>query len=497
MKPRVRQKILVFFRSYSHVNSSLCDADARPPALACLLQYPMSTMLVSLDNDHEVMWHDGPLSQFLDQTPQCVFDAHPRLYLREDSSNDCITAEFLYTSHRGEVMPLGGGTYFYPASSLHDQATLTNFYSQVQRAYPNTLPPRDLVSFEFTFNHPRPTTDQVFGDVSGACFHAIALFSALDVRYAHPTDQTPLMAVLDQVPANPCEQCMRASLDENANCAGGVLLFTFDSGTTRQVRFQCPPEHVQLHMQMHDNLPERDSEHDSDNENALVEHNSDSDMGANLQWGDDVEIDGGGFADTARIHDGRRKSTCYQPLAHFQEYMTSLNGTENVVIPQPLLQEIGEYISDRCAPITRAVVRAALGTLESYYRQRYSPYYPNAQRIACILRHGKPSVLPPFAITACHRDTLRFLYSAFHKAWLDLPIELRGTRRILLRGNIVFWVLCEIAARVYNDPTFLEHHALDPQPDGGPPPLKDPRLRDDYIRICHAICTANHWPLIF
>lgn len=471
-------RVLVHYRYYTGEARVLrVPPDAHPDAFARHLTSHLSALAVESPESPTgfAPWFDGPIVQWqrAPGAPVTIIEDH-------EFGASCfrVRIPFVYCDVNRSAVDGGAvelASYRFPAHLTDTPFMLFTLYVQVSNAYPHALlPPPNLVDFRF-LEHPVPA------------FLATPRFSAREVRPRLPAQPRPLMKLLAFVPTSSCPDC-GAPTDENANCTGGVVRYTLlDDQGVYDAPYCCPPAHPELDAsRYHSATTEADPAEDED-----------AGPSAHLRVGDDVEI-ADGYADRERMHDGRHKGSIYEPLAHFQEYMTSLNGTEFVIVPIAVMREIAEFLAQRSLlPATRRNVRAAMGILEFYCRRRYSHYYPNAQRIASYINYGRHNVLPPHFITRAHNDTLRYMYRAFYRSWCDLPRSILRNRKIILRCNVVFWVLCSVCAAIYNDPTYHDHQRLDPQPDGGPPALKDPRLRAEYALILNTICAANDWPILF
>jgi hypothetical protein len=459
-------RVLVPYRSATGEPRVLrVPPDAHPDAFARQLTSPNSALAVESAESPTgfAPWFDGPLAQW-QQAPGALVVIH------EDPGfgATCFDRPVPFVYCDVELM-----AYRFPAHLVSNPFMLFTLYVQVSNAHPYALlPPIGLVDFSYV-DHGVPA------------FLAVPRFIAREVRPRLPPQPRPLMKLLSFVPSSACPDC-GACTDENANCTGGFVRYTLIGGQkVHDEPYCCPPAHPELQIgRYHANTDPGDD----DDDGAPTAH---------LRVGDDVEM-GDGYADRERMHDVRHKGSIYEPLAHAQEFWTSLNGTEYVIVPLAVMHEIAQFLWQRSLlPATRRNVRKAMGILEYYCRRRYSHYYPNAQRIASYINYGRHNVLPPNFITRAHNDTFRFMYRAFFRSWCNLPRSILKNRKIILRCNIVFWALCGICAVKYNDPTYLDHRELDPQPDGGPPSLKDPRLRAEYALIMNTICAENDWPILF
>lgn len=448
-----------------------CNANTEPHQLQHLLAGQFSILTVPSGGGFYI-WHMGPVSQW-------------------GSSHVCMTEDATILLACANIKLSYNGDYIksipFPTHLIDVPEAVQSLYRQLRNEM-LVLPPVEVVSYTFS-----PDGGFQFIPTFSSTYHIAAL----------PPYSSPLMHVVSFTPTHHCPTC-KSSLDRYSNCLGGEVAYKFADGSIVTYPYRCPPANVQTVVNKN-SMPVRMAYDGNTLKRSDNDSDSDYDPDEDCEWDDDYEAYSeeeyaNGKTDWDRFTGNSKKKHAgvYHPLAHFQEFVTSRNGTENVVIPPGVAEEVAQYLADRKRRATTATVREALGDLEAYpwTKDRYGPYYFNAARIASIINHGRPGVLPDGAIPKHHNDMLRKLYLQFHRTWCDLPeVVLRG-RRIMPRANILFYYLCNVAADLYKDPTWLTYLDLSPTPDGGPPRLKDEVVQGNYAEITREVSIRNNWAIV-
>lgn len=445
-----------------------CDPHIGPECVAHLLSSRDAMLTIPAGEGSYFIWHTGPISQWSDT----------HVFATEAPSLTLVSLN-VRVSYNGDFLR----TILFPSPLLGTPQAIESLYRQIRNSDP-VLPPAEMVTHSFS-----PDT--------GIHYHP--RFKAVYKSPNLPPYSTPLMNFITFIHRHHCPRCY-SCVDRFSNCLGGVVTYISDEDVIHEYTYQCPPVHIPEIVNKN-SRPTKMAEHvdaDSDDD-GTGEYEPDSDVDEDYEaYSEDEYANGKG--DWSRFSGNSKKKNVglYHPLAHFQEFVTSRNGTENVVIPPGVAEEIEEYLVPRRRPANTATVREALGHMESFpwTKDRYAPYYFNAARIASIINHKKAGVLPPHAIPKVNNDLFRKLYLQFYSTWCDLPEAVKRGRRIMPRANIIFYYLCHVAADLYKDDTWLGYLALSPTPDGGPPRLQDDVVQASYAEITRAVSIRNNWTIV-